>query len=979
MGGIWKTLARRNRIVQMQKTAILNLVVCLIGAFCICLGLIVVAGWYTHSHLIVQMRKEFSPMQINTAICFVLSGVALISFIKQKLSITRPFSYAILVIAVLALLEHLFNTSLGIDELLVKSFIVKATFAPGRMTFNTTISFICIGISFMLLSLPYNKNRMILNLILIFVVLSLGIFSVLFYLFDITTHYGLSQWVRMAVHTSAGVIMLSLGLITAMYLKKKSRYYFPLLPLIATFSILVATFFSWQMIRKSQEVYLSNLLSINLNNITGVVQAHVKERATAFLRITYRWIHRNNTPEDEWQSDVNHYLQDQPGYISIMYVDKDYKIRWVAPKSEGVSIRGYNFYQDVSSRTEMLASKEANKPLFTNKIDLLEGGQGIILFSPIFKNNTFNGFMVGLINAQVMLDTIISRYHLNGYNIKITDKNEILYSQEDTNYRYYNDWNVSTKITILGRNWHIIVWPSSELYNQIITKWQPTLTLLIGILISFISGLLVQTLQLRQIETNKLSQTRIELADAHERLRGIIEGSEDMIAAIDLNYHFIVFNAAYQNEIYRVFKIQLQVGMSLNTILEKLSRENKEKVTNLWSKALQGDSFIVIETFSDKRLGNLDYEIHFNPIRDASGNIIGANHVATDVKPRLQNEKKLAESKIELENVVANLEKHNHELIVLEELMNLLQSCTCIKYVMETVAIYTKIILKKTSGILYLMHDVNHDVFTKEIHWGKPVSNILSFKKEDCWAIIRNHAHFLPNTDAGVICNHLKKSEIMPGAYACLPLHAQNEMMGLLYIELEENSHLNQRLIYLAQIISEQIALSVYNIKLRDELRIQSTHDIVTGLHNRRYFEEDIGKKLHLHKGKPFALLLLDIDFFKKINDTHGHLVGDKVLRRVSDTLKETCPASDLVSRWGGEEFIIYINEHTKTEVYAKAETIRQAIEDSSIQHEKAFLKVTVSIGISFYPADGAILDELISKADKALYNAKHSGRNKVC
>lgn len=961
----------------MQQNTIINFFIYLTGICCICLGAIVIFGWYTHSYLIVQLRPELSPMQINTAISFILSGSALIFLIQQRYQLTHITAYTLLVISTLTLAEYLFDTQLGIDEFFIKSFIVQPNNIPGRMAVNTTISFICAGISFLLLTMPYNHNRMITNLICTFIILSLGTFSILSYTFNITTRYGLSQWVKMALHTAAGMIILSIGLILVMYLKKKIKRYLPILPMITTFSILIASFLGWQIIKKNQELYLSELLKVNLDNIKNAVESHVRERTAAFSRITYRWINRENTPENEWRDDASHYIQDQPGYRSIMYVDKNYQVRWVEPLKEGKEIIGYNFYQDVSSRNQMLASIKENTPLFTNQIDLIQGGSGIILFNPIIKHNQFDGLMVGAIDTQVMLDAIVRRYILNGYNTKITDENEVLYHYDGSDYDFYNEWKTSTDIILLGQTWRIVLWPSTILRNQIITSWQPTLTLLIGILIALLSGLLVQMLQLRQIGANKLMAARLELADAHERLKGIIEGSEDLIAAIDLNHRFIVFNATYKNEVFRLFRINLEVGMSLNVILDKLSEDNKKKTLYLWQKALSGTSFTVIETFEDKKLGNLDYEIHFNPIRDASGNIIGANHIATDVRPRLQGEKKLAESKKELESMVTNLEKQNHELIVLEELMSILQSCTSIKYAIETIGIYIKIILKKTSGIIYLNSIIDPCILNKELSWGNPISKIASFKQEDCWALIRNHIHAVNNLDEGVTCNHLKKGEMIPGAYVCLPLHAQNEILGLLYVELEENSTLNQRLIYLAQIISEQMALSIYNIKLRDELRSQSTHDTLTGLYNRRFFEEYINKQLPTHKA--FGLLLIDVDFFKKINDVYGHLVGDKVLRQVAEILNEMRHPNDLVSRWGGEEFMIYLAEKAKTDVYARAEMIRQAIEKMCIKYEEKSLSVTISIGVAFYPADGMELDELTSKADEALYQAKHSGRNRVC
>jgi diguanylate cyclase (GGDEF)-like protein len=127
-----------------------------------------------------------------------------------------------------------------------------------------------------------------------------------------------------------------------------------------------------------------------------------------------------------------------------------------------------------------------------------------------------------------------------------------------------------------------------------------------------------------------------------------------------------------------------------------------------------------------------------------------------------------------------------------------------------------------------------------------------------------------------------------------------------------------------------------------------------------------------------FSFLMVDVDNFKKINDNYGHLVGDVILRGVSKSIKDSTRQIDFMGRYGGEELAVILTETDKEESLVIAERIRQAVESNKIAAYDESLNVTISIGISLFPADATEVLSLIDKADQALYQAKQSGRNKV-
>jgi diguanylate cyclase (GGDEF)-like protein len=169
--------------------------------------------------------------------------------------------------------------------------------------------------------------------------------------------------------------------------------------------------------------------------------------------------------------------------------------------------------------------------------------------------------------------------------------------------------------------------------------------------------------------------------------------------------------------------------------------------------------------------------------------------------------------------------------------------------------------------------------------------------------------------------------------------------------------------------------------ELMDEITQLAEHDALTNLLNRRSFCRDAGKKcdeILRYGGKAF-LMMLDIDYFKKVNDTYGHLAGDEVLRSVSRTLQQRFRKTDMVARYGGEEFCVFLFMPSEEKAFEIAEECRQQIENLPIPFEGKTIRVTISIGIADFPSDqDKTLTALIACADAALYEAKSSGRNRV-
>lgn len=185
----------------------------------------------------------------------------------------------------------------------------------------------------------------------------------------------------------------------------------------------------------------------------------------------------------------------------------------------------------------------------------------------------------------------------------------------------------------------------------------------------------------------------------------------------------------------------------------------------------------------------------------------------------------------------------------------------------------------------------------------------------------------------------------------------------------------------LIRLFSRSIGLAINNVLIHERYQKQAAYDSLTNIYNRRFgmerLRESFGKSIREHD--PLSVAMLDIDHFKNVNDTYGHLVGDKVIVMVSSAIKEGLRDGDMVIRYGGEEFLVVMHGASSENAYKICERIRHRIKDAEISHGDQKIRITVSCGIATYPEIEVHSEvELIDTADQALYMAKEGGRDQT-
>jgi diguanylate cyclase (GGDEF)-like protein len=249
-----------------------------------------------------------------------------------------------------------------------------------------------------------------------------------------------------------------------------------------------------------------------------------------------------------------------------------------------------------------------------------------------------------------------------------------------------------------------------------------------------------------------------------------------------------------------------------------------------------------------------------------------------------------------------------------------------------------------------------------------------------CWDLRRGQMHVC-KSPSDLRCRHYADSSIA-GFHLCLPLMAYGEVMGQLHVWSDDPKAKDSAAgaATMAQTIAEQVALSLSNAKLRQVLRDQSIKDPLTGMYNRRYMEETLARELLRAQRTQAALsvVVIDLDHFKKVNDTHGHAAGDAVLKGTGQCLQGAVRASDIACRLGGEEFILILPECPRDDAVQKAEELCARVRGLHFRDAASPVRVTASFGVAAFPADGTTAAAVVEAADAALYQAKRSGRNRV-
>lgn len=463
-----------------------------------------------------------------------------------------------------------------------------------------------------------------------------------------------------------------------------------------------------------------------------------------------------------------------------------------------------------------------------------------------------------------------------------------------------------------------------------------------------------------KVESRQEELQRLSLVAAH---------AKDLIVITDPTNRIVWANEAYRRH----------NGLDLE--MDLLGRSGRDVLTGPDSdpvklaqidEAVRNRQSLMLELICHRRSGPPYWmEQEIIPVFNDAGAHTNFIIVGRDVSERKRAEAAAAEAR-------RFEEMKRTESRMLAEFNEWLQSSDTLDELFTVVSSFLSKLLPGSSGAVYT-YGAAREALQRACVWGD-TPRVEEFEPSDCWALRRGRPYFYGDNTIDIACEHVMagRNGPPPARQYCLPIIAHGETVGLLSVELDITAGLDTQ--KLVKFCAEHISLAIANVKMRDLLREQSTRDPLTGLYNRRFFLDYARRELArcAAQSKPAALISLDVDHFKTFNDSHGHEAGDSVLKALAGVLQTMFRQADVSCRLGGEEFVVMLPGCGAERAMERAEQLRQAIEAMQLRHRSEVLHVTVSAGLAVLTEASESLQELLHRADEALYAAKSAGRNRV-
>jgi diguanylate cyclase (GGDEF)-like protein len=460
-------------------------------------------------------------------------------------------------------------------------------------------------------------------------------------------------------------------------------------------------------------------------------------------------------------------------------------------------------------------------------------------------------------------------------------------------------------------------------------------------------------------------------------LASLLDTVSDSVVIVDTDATIVAVSPAARHVLGAEPGLRVSAWAALRPILVEGSPDPVPLEAHPLNRALAGERLAnaSIRIRPKRAVAEVEMQVSARPLSDGANVQLGA--VATFIVDDASVEERLA-------SYVQKLEDSATEVGLITEMGDFLQSCLSTQEFYGVVEQYAPRVFRRESGGVYLLDATRHSV-EPVADWGDEEPG--PFPPEDCWALRRGRAHIVSPDHPAPRCNHVHDEH--HEAYLCLPMMAQGEILGIVHLRMTTGvtydepdfvPNFRARQATTRQ-VAEQISMALANLRLRDSLRTQAVRDPMTSLYNRRYMQEFLKHNLQNASDEaPLSVIMIDLDHFKRFNDTFGHAAADLVLVEVARILVEQSPANGIACRYGGEELTLVLPSHDHVQAEAVAERLRATIADLSVNFKGETVgKITASLGVSSSRHFGTDPDVVLQGADKAMYEAKEGGRNRVC
>ncbi|MDB5478420.1 MAG: adrA 1, partial [Alphaproteobacteria bacterium] len=288
------------------------------------------------------------------------------------------------------------------------------------------------------------------------------------------------------------------------------------------------------------------------------------------------------------------------------------------------------------------------------------------------------------------------------------------------------------------------------------------------------------------------------------------------------------------------------------------------------------------------------------------------------------------------------------------------QSCRSSEEAYEIMRTNLPWLLPDSWGSVAIFNNSRNMIETK-LSWGKPPSDLPDYTTDDCWALRLGHMHHVVPGGVEPVCSHVLN--VPDGGYVCMPMQAHGDTLGVFYIAAPEDNQFDDYQRQKATTVSEQFSLALANLRLQEKLRQQSIRDPMTQMFNRRYMEETMEREIirATASKSPLSVMMLDIDHFKRFNDTFGHDAGDALIIEFARLVLSKVRKEDIACRYGGEEFLIMMPGMKLDDARAWAEELSNAVRHLQVKMNGTSLgQITMSVGLAVLSLHGEKSAQLV-------------------
>jgi diguanylate cyclase (GGDEF)-like protein len=462
-----------------------------------------------------------------------------------------------------------------------------------------------------------------------------------------------------------------------------------------------------------------------------------------------------------------------------------------------------------------------------------------------------------------------------------------------------------------------------------------------------------------------------DLTQANTQMRiQVIDPTGVVIADTDLSDHAL---ARVENHANRPdFQQALETGEGSDVRFSTVT--STDRIYYSKKESINGNDFVIVLSSPMYHLKQMTFElmtILTIMVILSIGFLVGTSYLSNRrINLRVEEEQTKQDERIR---------QRTNEIELMHRLANMLAACNNMVEAQKIVSDVLPRILGNVNGSVSLMRASRNQLVT-QLDWGEEWPGSRSFAPDECWSLRKGRVYQSNDEFHTLSCEHMEN--VGDNQTLCIPLTAHGNTIGIMHLyfgssEIEIDEITEQ----LAFSVAEHLGLALANLSLQEKLRSQALSDPLTGLFNRRFFEQKLTEHAmnSATSEQPLSLLMLDLDHFKRFNDNFGHDAGDFVLKEISALLKRSVGDDEIACRLGGEELAVLLPQSNMKQATEFANTLCEAVRSLHLEYKGLSLgQLGVSIGVSTYPKPSSDMESLVKMADQALYMAKDLGRSRV-